>query len=88
MVWNGECEFLIVKINPNDDNKCLSLLNMFSDFVFVGALFATIFTLESVCEVFSGALFNSIYAATVGSFKGLVFIVQAAILAFAAVFLL
>lgn len=43
-----------------------------------GTLFAAVFSLETLCEVFSGALLNAIYADTVAKFRGFVFLVMAA----------
>ena len=54
-------------------NVCLTLLrSMMSKLVRPekqGALFAVVFSLETLCDVTAGALMNSLYAATVSSYQ-------------------
>ena len=42
-----------------------------------GALFATIFSIETLCDVCSGAMLNAIYGATLHFNTGIVFFVSA-----------
>lgn len=44
-----------------------------------GALFATLFGLETICDALGGVLMNSIYAATFSIYGGIVFITSSAL---------
>ena len=43
-----------------------------------GSLFAVVFSLETLCDVSAGVLFNSVYAATLDTFAPTVFLLMVA----------